>query len=179
MAKSATMKEPTTPEEVLSLHELLRSDPRHYLQIVDKWIADNRGNSHAYFDRHFAWMKLGEPRRALDDLNIVIQLDPQPVAFWTRGEVYRHIGEYEKALEDFNRGEAIDPEAWEKDIVFGLLYQADCHARLGDEAPALACCARLPDDFWTPGLDGAPSGGKAEIADKLRGIAADARRKRP
>jgi hypothetical protein len=30
----------------------------------------------------------------------------------------------------------------------------------------------------TPGLDGAPAGGKAEIADELRRIAADARRKR-
>jgi tetratricopeptide (TPR) repeat protein len=92
--------------------------------------------------------------------------------------VYRHVGEYEKALEDFDRAEAIDPEGWEKDIVLGLLDQADAHARLGNEAAALACCARLPDDFWTPGLDGAPSGGKAEIADKLRQIAADARRNR-
>jgi hypothetical protein len=49
---------------------------------------------------------------------------------------------------------------------------------LRDEASALDCCARLPDNFWTPGLDGAPAGGKAEIADELRRIAADARRKR-
>jgi len=43
-------------------------------------------------------MELGEPQRALDDLNVVIQLNPQPVAFWSRGEAYRRIGEYEKAL---------------------------------------------------------------------------------
>ena len=43
------MKEPTTPEEVKVLHNLLRSDPQHYLQIVNKWIADNPANSHAYF----------------------------------------------------------------------------------------------------------------------------------
>jgi hypothetical protein len=66
---------------------------------------------------------------------------------------------------------------WEKDIVFSLLYQADTHARLGNETAALACCARLPEDFWTPGIDGAPGGGKADIADALRRIAADARRK--
>ena len=172
------MKEPTTPEEVKVLHDLLRSDPRHYLQIVNEWIAENPRNSHAYFSRHLAWMKLAQPLRALDDLNMVIQLAPKPVAFWTRGEVYRHVGEYEKALEDFDRAEAIDPEGWEKDIVLGLLDPADAHARLGNEAAALACCARLPDDFWTPGLGGAPSGGKAEIADKLRQIAADARRNR-
>ena len=59
-----------------------------------------------------------------------------------------------------------------------VAVQADCHARLGDETTALACCARLPDDFWTPGIEGAPSGGKAEIAATLRSIAAEARRKR-
>ena len=58
-----------------------------------------------------------------------------------------------KALEDFDRG-----------------------ARLGNGFRPLARCARLPDDFWTPGIRGAPGGGKADIADKLRHIAADARR---
>jgi tetratricopeptide (TPR) repeat protein len=177
MTKSAQMKEPTTSDEVEALHKLLRSDPQRFLQIVNDWINENPQNPHAYFDRHMAWMTLGEPRRALNDLSKVIQLDPEPVAFRSRGQAYRHIGEYEEALKDFGRGEAIDPTQWQEDA-FGLLYQADCHARLGNEAAALACCARLRDDFWTPGLDGAPSGGKAEIAEKLRRIAADARGRR-
>jgi hypothetical protein len=85
------MKEPTTPEEVKVLHELLRSDPQRHLQIVTKWIAENPANSHAYFNRHFAWLELGEPQRAIADLDMVIQLDPKPVAFWSRGEVYRRL----------------------------------------------------------------------------------------
>jgi len=174
--KKELVSEPTTPEETLALHKILRSDPQRYLRIVNEWIDDNPENSHAYFDRHFAWMKIGEPRRALEDLDKVIELKPNMVSFLSRGEVYRHLGEYEKALEDFGRGEAIDPIEWQ-DAAFGLLYQADTHARLGDEASALACCARLPDDFWTPGVKGAPAGDKADIADKLRLIAADARRK--
>jgi hypothetical protein len=48
---------------------------------------------------------------------------------------------------------------------------------VGDEASALDCCARLPDNHWTPGLDGAPAGNKAEVAAELRRIAAEARRK--
>jgi tetratricopeptide (TPR) repeat protein len=124
-------------------------------------------------------MHMGEPRRALEDLNKSIELKSNLAGFLSRGEVYRHLGEYEKALEDFGRGEAMDSRAWEQDIVFGLLFQADCHARLGDEAAAVACCARLPDDFWTPGIRGAPGGDKAEVADKLRLVATQARRKRP
>ena len=178
--ETESVKEPTTADELLAMHKMLRSDPQRYLRIVNEWINKNPANSHAYFDRHFAWMQMDEPRRALEDLNTAIGLksEPDPMSFWSRGLVYRHLGEYEKALEDFDRGEAINPKRWEEDIVFGLLYQADTHARLGNEASALAYCARLPDDFWTPGVYGAPGGGKAEIADKLRRIAAEARRTR-
>jgi len=170
------MKQPHTPEEVLALHKILRTDPQRYIHIVSGWIENNPRNAHAFFDRHMGWMKTGQPHRALEDLNRVIELDPEPVAFRSRGEVYRHLGQYEKALIDFNYGESIDPKQWEDDV-FGLYYQADVHARLGNEAAALACCARLPDDFWTPGIHGAPAGGKAEIADKLRRMAADAKSK--
>ena len=171
------MNEPRTPAETMALHRILRSDPQRYLNIVNKWIQENPENPHAYFDRHFAWMKLGQPLRALEDLTKVIGLKPDMVSFLSRGEVHRHLGEYEKALQDFDRGESIDPIEW-KGTAFGPLYQADTHARLGNEAAALACCARLPEDFWTPGIHGTPGGGKAEIADELRRIAADARRKR-
>jgi tetratricopeptide (TPR) repeat protein len=113
----------------------------------------------------------------LDDLNKAIELEREPVAFIMRGEVYRSLGEYEKAVVDYACAEALDPDEWQ-DNGFCLLYQADAHARLGNEAAALACCARLRDDFWTPGMNNTPGGGKVEIAQKLRQIAAEVRRKR-
>jgi tetratricopeptide (TPR) repeat protein len=171
------MKEPTSAEELRALHGILRVDPQRYLRIVNGWIDQNPQNSHAYFSRHSAWMSIGQPQRALADLNKAIELRRQPgaMSFMARGEVYRHLGQHENALEDFDRAETIDPADWQHGIVFGLLYQADSYARLGNEAAALKCCARLPEDFWTPGLNGAPSGDKAEVAKKLRVIAAAAR----
>jgi tetratricopeptide (TPR) repeat protein len=170
------MKEPTTAEETLALSKLRRTDPQAYLRVVNEWIRENPKNDRAYFGRHLAWMDLGEPQRALDDLNTVIELAPEPVGFIMRGEVYRYLGEYEKAVVDYAHAEALDPAEWQ-DNGFCLLYQADAHAHLGNEDAALACCARLPDDFCTPGMNNTPSGGKADIAEKLRAIAADARRK--
>lgn len=174
--KKENIEEPTTPEETLAVHKILRSDPQRYLRIVNEWLDENPANSHAYFDRHFGWMKIGEPRRALEDLNKVIEIDPSMAAFFARALVHRHLGQYEQARQDFDRGEALDRKQWEDDV-FGLFYQADTHARLGNEAAALAYCARLPDDFWTPGVYGAPGGGKADIAEKLRRTAADVRRR--
>jgi tetratricopeptide (TPR) repeat protein len=172
--------EPSTPEELLAFHELLRRDPERYLRIVNGWLKDDPKNVDAYFSRHQGWMEVGEPQRALDDLKTVAELDAKPDAMFlmARAAVYRHVGEYEKALADYNQAGALDPKAWETDIVFGLLFQADTYARLGDEGHALSTCARLPEDFWTPGIRGAPGGDKTEVADKLRAVAAAARRTR-
>jgi tetratricopeptide (TPR) repeat protein len=169
------MQEPKTPEDVFALSELRRADPQRFLKIVDEWLQENPRNFRPYFRRHFLWDDMGEPRRALDDLDKVVELAPTQAAFCARGRVYRQLEEHAKALADFRRGEAIDPKEWQ-DAAITLLYQADSHAHLGDETSALDCCARLPDDFRTPGLDGAPAGGKAEIAAELRRIAANARR---
>ena len=59
----------------MTLDSALRADPQRYLRIVNGWIQENPNNHDAYFGRHFAWMKLGEPQRALDDLNKVIELN--------------------------------------------------------------------------------------------------------
>jgi tetratricopeptide (TPR) repeat protein len=168
-----SMTEPTSPEQVLALHNLRRSDPGRYLQIMNEWLQTNPQNFRAYFRRHFVWTDMGDSGRALDDLSKVVELAPTQAAFCARGAVYRQRGEYENALADFNRGEAMDPKEWQ-DAAITLLYQADTHARLGSTAAALSCCERLPDNFRTPGIGGAPAGDKASIAEGLRRIAADA-----
>ncbi len=174
------MKQPTTMNEIMAMHKILRSDPHRYLRIVNEWIRQNPQNHQAYFSRHLVWEKIGAPGEAIVDLDKVIELEPKPnsITFLARAHVYRRLGQYDKAIEDLNRAEAIDPKEW-RDTAFGPFFQADTYARLGNEAAALAYCALLPDDFWTPGFEGAPGGGKAEIADELRRRAAQARRKRP
>ena len=176
--QSEFTKEPSTPEELLAFHKLLRSDPQRYLQIVNGWLKDHPSDVDVYFSRHQGWMQIGEPQRALDDLNKSAELTPkpEPIFLMARARVHRKLGKYKKALDDLNQADALDPKAWETDVVFGLLFQADTYARLGDEARALATCARLPEDFWTPGVEDAPGGNKTEVAERLRGIAAAARR---
>jgi tetratricopeptide (TPR) repeat protein len=165
------MRQPTTEDELLALHGLCQSNPQGYLQIMDEWIRQNPRDANAYFSRHYGWLKLGVPDRALDDLNKVIEIDPSQSAYLARGKVLRQIGDLRGAIGDYEKGEALNPAEWKNDAV-GPYFQADCHARLGDEATALAYCRMLPNDFWTPGLFGAPAGGKTEIAAELRAIAA-------
>jgi tetratricopeptide (TPR) repeat protein len=169
------MPEPTTAEEVLALHKIQKADPTRYLEIVNGWLDENPNSPTALFSRHQAWMSVGEPRKALEDLNRSIELEPDRMSFWARGDVHRHLGDYESAIEDYAQGEAMDPERWQADVL-PLLHQADAYARHGDQAMAMTYWARLPEDFWTPGHNQLPPGGKSEIAHELRRRAERARR---
>lgn len=172
------VKQPTTPEEVLKLHRISVAEPARFVEIASDWIANDPADSNAYFDRHFAWARLGQTQRALADISKSIELAPSPIAFKARGDLHRRLGDYPHAAQDYARGEAVDREQWTEDA-FPLLYQADTYARMGDEPMALAYCARLPDDFWTPGHNDLPAGGKSEIAAELRQRASRARLAHP
>jgi tetratricopeptide (TPR) repeat protein len=116
---------------------------------------------------------LGHPERALADLDKSIELENRPAPHEARGRVLQDLGRYREAIEAYDRCERLDPTQWKGG--FGPLFRADCHARLGDEAAALADCETMPDDHWTPGLFGAPAGTKSEVAIELRRRAVAAR----
>jgi tetratricopeptide (TPR) repeat protein len=168
------MAESRSPDELEAAHALLKSNPEKYLQNMNDRIRSDPTDAYAYYGRHFAWLRLDKPQKALDDLNKVMQLDPDQSTLFSRGKVHRQLGNYRDAIGDFDHAERLDPALWENDAM-GPYYQADCHARLGNESAALACCSRLPDNFWTPGLRGAPAGDKLEISAELRRTAARAR----
>src|SRR5262249_11244139 len=124
------MQEPTTPEEVFELQRLRRADPQRYLEIVNRWLQENPQNARAYFKRHFVWSEMGDPRRALGDLDKVIELAPSQPAFFARGMVHRQLGDHAKALIAFQRGETMGKDEWQKHAVT-LFFQADSYAKVG------------------------------------------------
>lgn len=154
--------------------ELLRSDPQKYLALANELVRQNPSDSGAYWDRYSAWHKLGRNDLALQDLNKSLELKRTPSRLINRGELHRELVQYSEAIKDFDEAETLDPELWIGS--FGSLYRADCHARLGNEKAALADCARLPEDHWTPGLDGTPKGNKQQVIAEIRRRAAAAKR---
>jgi tetratricopeptide (TPR) repeat protein len=160
--------------DYLSAHfHLLSTAPDRYRALAEQLIKVEPNNSHGYHARHQALTRLGRHDEALADINIVVRLDPQWITYESRGNVLRNLGRYDEAAEAYNDAEAIDSEGWHGG--FGLLFRAECHARLGNEAEALADCAGLREDHWTPGLLGAPAGNKREVAAELSRLAAQAK----
>ena len=101
------MRRPLTPDEVLELHRLSVADPARFIEIANDWITTNPADPHAYFDRHFALVRLGQTQLALEDINRSIELNPSPIAFQARGDLHRRLGDYPLAARDYAQGEAI------------------------------------------------------------------------
>jgi len=163
-----------TDEDLLKSHDLLRSEPQRYLALANEVVRQDPSNPNGFFSRHHAWMQLGRPDLALEDLNRSMDLEAHYVTLRARGNVLRGLGRYAEAINDFDRSEALNPIAWQE--AYGPLFRADCHARLGNETAALADCDCLPEDHWTPGVYGAPPGTKAEVIAQVRQLVASAKR---
>lgn len=155
---------------------LLRTEPEKYLALAEELVRAEPDAPDGYWGRYEALNRLGRFELALVNLNKVLTYDQQWIVYEVRGNVLRALGRYHEALDDYNKAESIDPEDWNGG--FGRLYRADCHARLGNEEAALADCAYLRDDHWTPGLVGAPAGNKREVIEEIRRLAAEARQRR-
>jgi tetratricopeptide (TPR) repeat protein len=162
-------------KELDAQHRLLLTDPEGYIALKSGEISRNSQDPFAYFNRHQGWLRLGKLDQALADITTSIELEAKPISYLCRGEVLRRLGHYHMALDDFDRGEALDPAGWPD--LWGPLSQADCHSRLGNKTEAMAACAKLKDDHWTPGLDGTPAGNKedviAEVGRRLASFRAD------
>ncbi len=167
--------EKITHEMLSERFALLRSDPAEYLRLAEALVRQNPSDERAYFSRYQAWARLGDHERALADLDVALQLEPQPVTLEARGDVLRRMGRYRAAVADFDRAEAMDPQRWK--ATFGPFRRAHCYAQLGETEKALVDCAVLPEDHWTPGPHGLPEGTKSEVIAQIKYIAAVARQR--
>jgi len=152
---------------------LLRENPQEYVDRISEFIRSDPNDASEYFSRHLGWLRLGHTERAMDDLNKALSLEENSNTLRSRGHLFQKIGEHARALQDFNRAEQLDPDQWNE--VWGPLYQAQCHAALGDEHAALEACARLDDEHWSPGLHGAPGGTKEQVVTEIRRCLAERR----
>jgi tetratricopeptide (TPR) repeat protein len=167
--QSNMTKRSPTASDLLDNYDLLDSDPHKFLQMANAVVSSNPQDRHGYLGRHRVWDALGRRDLALADLDKALSLKDSHMTRQSRAELLRRLGRHPEAIDEFNRAESMSPELWPTG--FGPLFRAHSHAILGNLQAALADCATLPDDHWTPDLDGAPGGTKPEIADKLRRLA--------
>jgi tetratricopeptide (TPR) repeat protein len=152
---------------------LLKKSPEKFLELANEFVRDQPEHSGGYFSRHFAWEKLGQVERALEDLRTAHRLGPKVTDFYAMGRVLHSAGRFAAAVDALNAAERDDP-GWKQGR--GPFIRADCHARLGNLDAALADCECLSEDHFFPyGFLGLPKGDKQQVIEKIRRLAAEAR----
>ena len=64
----------------------------------------------AYSNRGSAYYNLGENRRAIEDFDQALRIDPGfAIAYSNRGLAYNNLGEHRRAIEDYDQAIRIDP----------------------------------------------------------------------
>jgi tetratricopeptide (TPR) repeat protein len=169
----SAMDDEISQEEIDRQFRLWRTDPQKFWEVTNERVNRHPDSARAYFGRHQAWERLGRLDLSLADLDRSLALDDHFVTQRAKGGVLHAMGRYQEAIACLDRCERMEPDSWPEAL--GPLLRADCYARLGDEAAALADCTTLPDDHWTPGMFGLPAGNKQEVATELRRRAAAAR----
>ncbi len=164
------------PDENLRNWHLYKTDPQKYLDLCHRIVHEYPNDPCAYGSRHAAWLRVGRPDKALEDIETAIRMRPDSSNFARRGELLYLQGKNEAALEDFDRAEILDPADWPES--FGPIYRAQIHAHLGNLEAALRDCQSINDQHWTPGIHGMLPGNRAEITAQIVRIAREARHRR-
>jgi tetratricopeptide (TPR) repeat protein len=167
---------PGGPKDLDDAFELLRSDPERSLEICQRYVDAHPNDANGYFSRFKAWRQLGNKEKALADINRVLELESNSGGYSARGVFFHGFGEYQRAIEDLTKARELDEEEWKGSL--DPLFRADCYARLGRLNEALADCAFIEDDHWTPGLKGLPAGNKAEFIAEIKRRALQARNRK-
>jgi tetratricopeptide (TPR) repeat protein len=89
----------------------------------------------AYTNRGFAYSNHGEYRRAIEDYDEALRIDPRhALAYNNRGNAYSYLGEYRRAIEDYDQALRHDPgHAWTHNNRAWALYLLGRNAQALDD----------------------------------------------
>jgi tetratricopeptide (TPR) repeat protein len=154
---------PQDLDEVRTLCAARRHDDA--LKLCGEFIAENRDHPHGYHMRAVVRVLMGEPHLALADRDKVVSLCPrEPGAYMARADDEIRLRDFAAAAADLNRAEKLDDGHYWPMIP---LLRAQCRARLGHFADALADLARVPDDYLLPGFGTDAAASKRQVMAEI------------
>jgi tetratricopeptide (TPR) repeat protein len=108
--------------------------------VIQSGQLQGKGLASAYNNRGMAYNNLGDPRRAIEDYNEAIRLDPEnSAAYSNRGRAHDDLGEYRRAIADFDEALRLNPRNADtyNERGFAYFHLADYNRAIEDHDHAL------------------------------------------
>ncbi len=107
---------------------------RSNITLFSHTLEATRDNYVIQENRGVAYAKLGDYRRAIEDYDKAIEINPKCLeAYNNRGAAYAKLGNYRRATEDYDRAIEIDPEC-----VLSYVYRGSAYLELANPGKALS-----------------------------------------
>ena len=101
--------------------------------VIDSGQYSDRNLAPAYSNRGNAYLTLGKNRRAIEDYDQALRLDPGFAnAYVGRGEAYRRLGEHRRAIEDYDQVVRLKPG-----LAIAYYNRGIAYRNLGEHARAI------------------------------------------
>ena len=118
-------------------------------KLIETGHGTRNGLSMVYQNRGAAFSNLGEHRRAIEDYDEAIRLNPNNIlAYKNRGSAYLDLSQYQRAVEEFDEAIRRDPSDYD-----GYARRGLAHVELGQPYRAIADYERAiklnPNDILT------------------------------
>ncbi len=144
-----------TVETLLSMFDASRN-PREALHLLDEALLiplepehDQQRREQVYASRSELRIELGELRLAIDDLNMVISLNPGNASFYAkRADLWNELRDTEAAITDYEQAISLDDDQIDAGIRLAELYAASGQSKLAVSRYGWVL-ARRPDDVKT------------------------------
>ena len=127
------------------------------IQELTESIDNNNGEDKSveYFERGFAYGKVKEYQKAIDDLTQVIKINPDyGNTYISRGAVYDEMGEYAEAIQDYTQAIKIDPNDEYSYFFRGISYHnmEDYSAAIQDYTEAIKINPNYENAYFNRGF---------------------------
>ncbi|PLX85120.1 MAG: hypothetical protein C0617_05380 [Desulfuromonas sp.] len=114
------------PATVTSPQAVPQVDYQKQIQMLERVVADDPGNSNAWVELGHLYFDLGQHMQAVEAYDKALELQPSnPNVLTDQGVMFRRLGWYDRAVGNFLKAQEVDPTHPQSMFNLGVVYRYD------------------------------------------------------
>jgi tetratricopeptide (TPR) repeat protein len=132
----AVFRDPRSPQSYIDRgnYFLRENQLDNALANFNRALELNSKSSEALTQRSRAWLRHGDPQKAVDDATAALAIERREETYGVRGDAHRKLQEYDKAVTDYDAAQRIDEDVAETWNLYAQSLRESGRAKEADEA---------------------------------------------